>query len=208
MFRALSFTIVALTLGVTACTSVRKSVEPLATVRLAADRDLYDLRRVGILPIVARDMRLEEERALQGALALQLSERMHAEVIVLDQRDVAEVPDNDAYRTGRIEPRAVLALARRYNLDGLVTVNITERRAYSPQRLGVEIDLTACDTGLPIWGASLRIDAAQERTQAALRNWFKNERGAPGGNESADLYLLSPQRFAEFASAQVGMAYN
>ena len=196
-----------MTLALGACTTARKNVEPLATVRLAADRELYELRRVGILPIVSRDLRLEDERALQGALALNLSGRMHAEIVVLDRGDVTEVPDNDPFRTGRIEPQAVLALAKRYNLDGFVTANITERRTYAPQRLGLEIELTACDTGLPIWSASLRIDAAQERTQTALRTWFTNERGAPGSNETADLYFLSPQRFAEFAAAQIGMAY-
>ncbi|MBL8858650.1 MAG: hypothetical protein JNL28_09110 [Planctomycetes bacterium] len=199
--------LVTLTLLCGACGTVRQNVEPLAIVRLAADRDLYELRRVGILPIVARDLRLDEERALQGALALHLSARMHAEVVVLDRNDVTEVPNNEPFRTGRIEPKAVLALARRYNLDGFVTTNITERRTYAPQRLGLEIELTACDTGLPIWSSSLRLDAAQERTQRALRAWFANERGTPGANETADLYLLSPLRFAEFAAAQVGMSY-
>ncbi|MDZ4772270.1 MAG: hypothetical protein SGI72_03955 [Planctomycetota bacterium] len=190
-----------------ACTTVQKSVEPLAVVRLAADRDLYELRRVGILPIESKDMRLEDQQSLQASLASRLSAEMHAEVIVLTRGEAAEIPSNDAYLTGRIDPEAVLGLARRFNLDGLVTTNVTERRTYAPQRLGLEVELTACDTGLPIWGASLRLDAAQERTQNSLRAWFEKERGATDTNESVDLYLLSPQRFAEFAAAQVGMAY-
>lgn len=190
-----------------ACSTIQKSVEPLAVVRLAADRDLYELRRVGILPIESTDMRLEDQRALQASLASRLSAEMHAEVIVLSRGEAAEIPSNDAYLTGRIDPESVLGLARRFNLDGLVTATVTERRTYAPQRLGLEVELTACDTGLPIWGASLRLDAAQKRTLDALRAWFDKERGASGTNESVDLYLLSPQRFAEFATAQVGMAY-
>jgi hypothetical protein len=190
-----------------ACSTVRKSIEPLAVVRLAADREQYELRRVGILPIEAVDMRFEDQRALQAALALRLSAEMHAEVIVLSRAEAAEIPSHDAYLTGRIDPDAVLGLARRFNLDGLVTTNVTDRRTYAPQRLGLEVELTSCDTGLPIWSASLRLDAAQERTQASLRAWFDAERGTEANNESADLYLLSPQRFAEFAAAQVGMAY-
>ncbi len=198
----------ALTLALLAsCTTVQKSVEPLAVVRIAADRELYEIRRVGILPIVSRDMRMDDARALQSALALQLGGRIHAEVLVLSEGQAAEVPSNDAFLTGRIEPESVLALARRFNLDGIVTVNVTDRRTYAPQRLGLEVELTACDSGLPIWGASLRLDAAEERTQNSLRAWFQNDRGTNGANESVDIYLLSPQRFAEFAAAQVGIAY-
>lgn len=195
----------ALALG--SCQTMQSSVEPLAVVRLAPDRGLYVLRRVGILPIVARDMRFEDAQALQSALAMQLGERIHAEVIVLSHGEAAEIPTSDAYISGRIDPETVLAFARRFNLDGLVTTNVTDRRTYAPQRLGLEVELTACDSGLPIWSASLRLDAAQERTRESLCAWFERERGALGTNESADLYLLSPQRFAEFAAAQVAMGY-
>lgn len=194
-------------LAFAACETVPRSIEPLAVVRLAPDRELHELRRVGILPIVACDMRREDERALQNALAMQLTDRIHAEVIVLSRGEAAEIPSNDAYLTGRIEPEAVLALARRFNLDGLVTTNVTERRTYAPQRLGLEVELASCDTGLPIWSASLRLDAAQKRTQDSLRAWFEYVCGTVGTNESVDLYFLSPQRFAEFAAAQVAMAY-
>lgn len=190
-----------------ACSTIHNDVESLATARLASDRDLYSLRRVGVLPIDGLLMRADDALAFQGALVEQLSRRMHAEVIALDASDVAEVPEGDAFRTGRIEPKSILALSRRFNLDGLVTATVTERRAYAPQRFAVEVDLTACDTGLPIWGASLHLDAAQERTQHALRMWFENERTTHNANESWDLYLLSPQRFAEFAAAQVGLSY-
>ncbi len=192
---------------VAGCAAVRKTVEPLALVRVAEDRDQFELRRVAILPIESRDLRPDDEQAFQGALALQLGEHLHAEFLLLSRGDAAEIPDNDAFRTGRIEPKAVIGLAQRYNLDGLITVHVTERRTYAPQRLGLEVELTACDTGLPIWNASLRLDAAQQRTLDSLHAWFENERGSHDVNETVDLYLLSPRRFAEFAAAQVAMAY-
>lgn len=194
-------------LAATGCAAVKRSVEPLAVVRVATDRDDYDLRRVAILPIRSNDMRLDEERALQGALALQLGEHLDAEFVLLSRGDAEEIPDNDSFRRGRIEPQAVIGLAQRFNLDALLVVNVSERRTYAPQRLGLEVELTACDTGLPIWNASLRLDAAQARTLDNLRTWFDNEREAHDVNESVDLYLLSPQRFAEFAAAQLGLAY-
>jgi hypothetical protein len=98
-------------------------------------------------------------------------------------------------------------MARRHNLDGLVAVTVTDRRAYPPLRLGIEVELTACDTGLPIWATSLRLDTAQERTRSALHAWFDSARNAEATPETWDLCLLSPQRLAEFAAAQVAQAW-
>jgi hypothetical protein len=127
--------------------------------------------------------------------------------VPLQRDDAAETPSYESFRTGRIEPDAIVTMAKRHNLDGLVAVTVTDRRAYPPQRLGIEVELTACDTGLPIWAASLRLDAAQERTRHALHAWFDAQRSAEGTPETWDLCLLSPQRFAEFAAAQVAQAW-
>lgn len=189
------------------CSTTQDGIRCLAIQRRASDRDEYVLRRVGILPIEHAGWRADEAQAFQAALAAELATRWHAEVIPLRREDVAETPSQAAFRTGRIVPGAIVTLARRNNLDGLVAVTLTDRRAYPPQRLGLEVELTACDTGLSIWGASLRLDAAQERTQSTLRAWYEIVRSTQAAPESWDLYLLSPQRFAEFAAAQVAMAW-
>jgi hypothetical protein len=190
------------------CSTTKHAYEPLATVRADPHRDTYAMKRVGVLPILGRPMRPEDQRALQSALATQLGTRLNdAEIIEVSYRESDEAPTKDAYLSGRIDPQTVLAMARRFNFDGLVVTHVTDRQAYAPQRLGLEVELTSCDTGLPIWSASLRLDAANERTQDTLRAWFENERGQSPANETVELYLLSPQRFAEFAAAQIGAAY-
>jgi hypothetical protein len=194
-------------LALTSCSSTKASVGALATTRVALDRDQYSLRRVGILPIGGDGWRAEEAQAFQGALATELSARWQAEIVPLQHEDAAETPRQQGFRTGRIDPQAVLTLAKRYNLDGLVAVTVTDRRAYPPQRLGLEVELTACDTGLPVWAASLHLDAAQERTREGLRTWFESMRSPASATETWDLCLLSPQRFAEFAAAQVAQAW-
>ncbi len=175
--------------------------------RVALDRDQYTLRRVGILPVNSEVLRADEERAFQGALTTEFSSRCNAEIIPLRCEDAAETANPNGFRTGRIDPSAVVTLAKRYNLDAIVAVTVTERRAYPPQRLGLEVELTACDTGLPIWAASLHLDSAGERTRSALRAWFEAKRSSELSAEAWDLCLLSPQRFAEFAAAQVADAW-
>jgi hypothetical protein len=191
-----------------ACASTTKSsTGGLATTRVAVDRDQYTLRRIGLLPIESKDLRADEKRAFQAALAAEFSSRWHAEIVPLHADDATGTSMPDSFRTGRIEAAAIVTMAHRHNLDGLVAVTVTDRRAYPPQRLGLEVELTACDTGLPIWAASLRLDAATERTRGALRDWFDDQRSDELPPEAWDLCLLSPQRFAEFAAAQVAQAW-
>jgi hypothetical protein len=194
-------------LALTACTSTKSSVGGLAMTRVAADRDQYTFRRVGILPVTSDVLRADEARAFQGALATEFSSRWSGEIIPLRSEDAAEITNPNGFRTGRIEPSAIVTLAKRYNLDGIVAVTVTERRAYPPQRLGLEVELTACDTGLPIWAASLHLDSAGERTRSALRAWFDAKRSSELSPEAWDLCLLSPQRFGEFAAAQIADAW-
>lgn len=203
----ITFALAGLMLCLGACSATKASSGGLATTRVAVDRDQYSLRRIGILPIDSAYLRADEERAFQAALAAELSSRWHAEIVPLQSEDTAETAASKSFRTGRIEPSAIVTMARRNNLDGLVAITITDRRAYPPQRLGLEVELTACDTGLPIWAASLHLDAAQEHTRAELHAWFDTLRSAESTPETWDLCLLSPQRFAEFAAAQVASAW-
>jgi hypothetical protein len=195
------------TLMLFSCSSTKASVGGLAVTRVALDRDQYTMRRVGILPVNSEILRTDEARAFQGALATEFSSRFRAEIIPLRREDAAETPHQDGFRTGRIDPEAIVTLAKRYNLDGIVAATVTERRPYPPQRLSLEVELTACDTGLPIWAASVHLDSAQERTRSALHAWFDSKRSSELPPEAWDLCLLSPQRFAEFAAAQVADAW-
>jgi len=194
-------------LSLSACSATSSSVDVLATTRVAIDRDQYTLRRIGMLPVESAFLRADEALAFQAALATELSTRWRAEIVPLRGEDVAETPAHQSFRTGRIDPDGIVTMARRYNLDGLVAVTVTDRRAYPPQRLGLEVELTACDTGLPIWAASLRLDASQERTRGAVHAWFDAARNADSVPETWELCLLSPLRFAEFAAAQVALAW-
>lgn len=194
-------------LALAACQMPTSQVDNLATTRVATDRDLYALRRIAILPVHGGNLHSDDARALEGALATQMGTRWKAEIIPLDAQDLEAVPENESFRLGRIEPEAILEIARRHNLDAVMQVTVLERRPYPPQRLSLEAELVSCETGLPIWAASLRLDGASQRTQQALYAWHQSERSSDTAGEAWDLYLLSPVRFAEFAAAQLALAY-
>ena len=69
-------------LSFVSCSTSRGSVEPLAVVRLAPDRDSYAMRRIGVLPIIGRDMRAEDKRALIAFLSRAQSEDKRVVLVV------------------------------------------------------------------------------------------------------------------------------
>jgi hypothetical protein len=97
----------------------------------------------------------------------------------------------------------VLALARRYNLDALFVGTVSDVQSFPPQKLALELDLVAVETGLAIWSAEAYLDVSQERVRAELEQWHGRERAASEESESWELTLLSPRRFAQFAAAVV-----
>jgi hypothetical protein len=206
--------LVAIGLGLASCAASSNSTASLATGRVAADFTSYSLHRIGVLPFESGGgdgLDPESSRSLQEAFVAALARRSSAEIVPLSISDLEAIHSDDPFRTGRVDPRAVLTLAHRANLDAICVGRVTDQRGYAPQRLGLAVELVACDTGLSIWSASVHLDASEERVRGVLEAWCKVERGSEnatgGANEGPEVYLLSPRRFGEFAAAQVARLF-
>jgi hypothetical protein len=181
----------------------KKPETNLASVEVVSDFSTYELRRVGLLPFHGEGVDLERGRALQAAFATALAGRTTFEIVTLDDVDLEEVPRSETFRRGWTKPGTILTLARRFNLDGVLVGTVTEQRSYAPLRVGLEVDLIACETGLSIWSGRALLDAAEQRVRDSLEGWFQARRDALGEGETWELYLLSPSRFGEFAASQM-----
>lgn len=199
--RALAAAALVCALG--ACAATRADVGTLARASVASDFASYALHRVGLLPFQGECLDAENAREMQSAFATELSGASQIEIVPLTAADLEEVQKSEPFRRGRIQPATVLALARRYRLDGIFTGTVTELRCYAPQRLCVDVDLITSETGVSVWSASAQLDASDERVRKGLEQWFAKNRGGGGTNETAAIYLLSPRRFAQFAAAQI-----
>jgi hypothetical protein len=188
------------------CSSLAPDPGPLATSVVAADLATYSLVRVGVPPLRAPDVDAANRSALQGALVAELSQVMPYELVPLDDDDLVEVNTHDAFRRGRYDTRAVLEVARRYRLDALVLGTVTHYQPYPPQALGLEVELVAIETGATLWTSSLQLDAADARVRARLERWQRDHKSDGGNRESVQLTLVSPERFARFAAAEVAAA--
>lgn len=185
----------------TSCVSY--PVGNLATAEVSEDFDTYRIRRVGLVPFMGADLDAESELALRDAFLTELGHSTDYEVVKLSLADIEEIPDSEPYRRGWYEPETIISVARRYRLDGLLVGTITHRHPYPPQALGLEVDLVASETGLPVWHGAIHIDAADGRVKRALEEYYRTRAEDAGTRESASLTLISPRRFARFAAHHV-----
>lgn len=178
---------------------------PLASASAASDLASYPLRRVGLPPLLGAALEGRQCDGLQEGLQLELAAVAPFELVRLSANDVAEVRASEPHRRGWYDPRTVLELARRYQLDALLVGTVTQVSTYPPQTLALQLELVACETGLPIWSAQIALDASDARVRASLAAYERSKAAAPGG--SSQLTLLSPERFARFAANELARVF-
>lgn len=188
------------------CASGRVDAGVLAQARVTADYATYRVRRVGVLPFRGVALPPDDAAAMQDAFAQALAREAGFEIVTLGSSDLEEVPTSEPLRRGYVNPQTVLAIGRRYDVDAIVAGTVREARPFAPQRLSVDVDLIATETGLPIWSAGVALDAADARTRAALERWHEEHRAGEAGGEPWDLALISPRRFTQFAAAEIAAA--
>lgn len=187
-----------------ACTVTEAVVDPgpLAGPRMTSDFETYSFRRVGLVPVSGEEYGNQTNADLEDALHSAFSASGAFEVVALQDSDLPPRANLDAVRRGWYEPRTILQLAKGYALDGVLVARVTERQAYTPQRLGVTIDLVACETGQVVWSAAVHLDGASETTRQGMQLWA--ESGGGDVSEGAwEAHLTSPLRFAQFASREL-----
>lgn len=191
-------------LGLASCASSPRPVESMARAQIASDFETYEIHRVGILPIVGHSLGVEQREVLSAALFTEFSNSTRYEIVPLALSDLEEIEVGSPYLRGRYHSEAVIEIARRFRLDGAIVVTVTDYQFYAPQRLSLQLDLVASETGAAIWSSSLHLDATVPSCQRAVEAFYENSGSME--NESGngwEIALLSPRLFAQFAAWQV-----
>ena len=189
-----------------ACTSAptRQDAKVFATARVVTDFESYDLNRVGLLPLLNDGLLEEQSASIQAGFLGEFSRSTPFEVVCLNDEDLAEIPGSDPYRRGWYDPRTIIALSRRYQLDAVFVGTLADTQFFAPQRISVQVDLVACETGASIWTGSVHLDASDASVRESLMLWREESVSDDyRGSEPNDLALISPRRFARFAAWQL-----
>jgi len=199
-------TTLALCCALAACTAAptRQDAELFATARVVTDFESYSLHRVGLLPLLNQGLRAEQSEQIQAGFLSEFTRSTPFEVVSLSSEDLAEIPGSDPYRRGWYDPRTIIALSRRYQLDAVFIGTLADTQFFAPQRLAVQVDLVACETGAAVWSGAVHLDASDSRVRESLMTWGEDSSTEEHrGSEPSDLALLSPRRFARFAAWQL-----
>ncbi len=187
-----------------ACKSSHPGMPTLATARVTRDFASYPLNRVGLLPFQGAELTTEQSAALSAAFFAELSLSTPFELVPLAQADLEEVQHSEPYLRGWYRPETIFTLSRRYSLDALLFGTVTQSQFFPPQKLSLQVDMVAAETGAVIWTSAVHLDAAEQRVRDGLEVYFSDpeeEDDSPG--EDWHLALLSPSRFAQFAAFQI-----
>ena len=179
------------------------SSPPLANAHSVPDLSSYRLRRVGLLPFNGKGLDPARSRELQESFLFELAGRSKFEVVLLTPQNLAEVDAAQPYERGVYTARSILDISERFRLDGLLVGTVTQMQVYSPQLLGMQLELVAAETGLVIWSSECRIDGADSGFQARLARYQASQSTADGSDGEMEVTLLSPARLMRFAAAQV-----
>lgn len=174
----------------------------LASATVVNDIDTYDLRRVGLLPLSGLPLAEGLGDHLQLSIATEFRATTGIEWIVLSQIEMLGLPEFNPHLRGGYSVESILDLSQRHHLDGLVVVTVTDRQAYTPQRIGLQAVLLSAETGMSLWQADLQMDAADRRTRSAAESWVYS-RGGDISMDHWELILVSPRRFVQLAAAQL-----
>ena len=189
-----------LTLGLAGCfTMGPRSMPRLASAVVSTDFESYSLRRIGLVPFSGRELSEDQARDLQDALHSEMLQSTPFEIVQLDADDLAELESSDPYRRGWYNPRTIIGVSQRYNLDAILAGVVTQQRFFAPLLLSLQVDLVSAETGLVIWSGSVHLDATDQRVLDGLQLYYGNEED----QESWRVALLSPERFARFAAFQI-----
>ena len=95
---------------------------------------------------------------------------------------------------------ALVALAARYKLDGVLVGTITSYRPYLPPTLGMRTKLFSVHSGSYVWAAEGLYDAKDARTMEDLEHYQKSFLATETSMHGMRINLLSPARFAAYVS--------
>lgn len=189
---------------VPACATTHQDVELFGTARVVRDFTSYRLERVGLIPLGGERTTAVQESVLQSTFYSELSRSTDFEIVMLDGDDLAEVPSSDPVRRGWYNPRTILGISQRFQLDALLIGTITDLQTFHPQRLSVQFDLVSAETGSTLWSSTLHLDAGEQCVREGLEAFYSHGEGdSAGSDEPWELALMSPRRFARFAAWQV-----
>lgn len=203
---ALRAALLAAALTALGCAVPRRDAPLFARARVVPDFGSYVVQRVGVLPVDVPSDRgqahADEAAFLQDWFVSQIALGTPYEVVALPPHVLEHIDRSDPRLRGHHEADAIVELARRFKLDAVLLVQVTDQNPYPPQSISVVAEMVATETGSTIWSSDVHLDARDARVREGLEAFSARDL-AEQGDSDWSVVLLSPRRFSEYALWQI-----
>jgi len=160
------------------------------------------LRRVVLLPVAGSpSVPAETLASFDPLVAAELQRTGRFEVVTVSPAALMRLCDHSRILSSDALPAGLLSLlAREFDADGVLFVDITTLSPYPPLALGFRSKLAAVD-GTMLWAFDTLFSAHDPATANSAERYDKLRRATSGHGENNFSILRSPARFADFAAA-------
>lgn len=191
-------------LATTGCSWFLDQPEPKAVSAFRAPAaEFAVVRRVMVLPFafapgVEGDR--DSARQIRDAFLAEFAKLQRFEIVPLPEGADEHLAINDGAPRGALPARALLALGKRYRLDGLILGTITAYRPYLPPHLGVRVQLTSVHSGATVWAAEGLYDSSERATERDVRHYALSYLAKEDSDHGWRMNVIAPRRFAAFVA--------
>ncbi len=184
-----------------ACGLLPSPPEPMpVNCYLAEAGDVDSVRRVMVLPFHAVAGVQAKNEAVRVAFINELTKTQRFEVVPLPDRDEEHQEIYRHLTRGEIATDSLVALSRRYQIDGAVIGTITSYRAYPPPHLGLRVQMLSLHSGQTVWAADGLYDSNDNRVVEDLRHYAGSFLAEEDSLHGWEINLMSPAKYASYVS--------
>lgn len=188
-------------LAVSGCGLLPQPPRPMPVSAYHADmRDIEGMRRVMVLPFDLAPAVQGDPRPVRQAFIAELAKIQLFELVPLPDGAGEDRVLYDTLQQGRMSAEALVALGKRYQLDGVLLGKVTGYRAYKPQHLGLHVQLVSVHTGSVVWAVEGFYDTTDARTIEDLEHYSRSFMAEDESMHGWHINLISPARFASYVS--------
>ena len=125
------------------------------------------------------------------------------QVLSLERDDASEKELWASERKGRLSVNALVALGKRFQVDGILLLRVTSFRPYLPPVIGLQVQLISVHSGDPVWVVDETFDSSEERIRQDLVVYRRRNLVPDTSLHGDEMIQLSPRRYAAYCSKRV-----
>lgn len=181
-------------------TPAREDVVPYQTARKAA----APFRRVLLAPLRREDGADAAELKIRRALADAVVKQRVFEIVPVSRRELVDIEVERSRTMGTFSTEDLLALNRRFGVDGVLTGTLTRFEAYPEMTVGLRLHLIDCRTGRVAWGTDNLLSASDPRVRRDAHNFYDLGYHDPADSlDEENKVLISPRVFSRYVAHRV-----